>query len=247
MSLDVRSEVRLFWGRPDDAALYRAENDSIADQARDRSRFSARREAEWRVSRALLQASPEPAGVHSLSHRRGHAVVARAPEGWRLGVDLEHIRPRRVHELAQWCCTDDERTELAGLPDSEALRHFYRLWTCKEALIKAWGLDFPSGLRACGLTPASPPVQTGTLQGPHRPASPSWRLALYEPGPRARPWRLVVYESSDWICSVLVSPPDERDPDRAVSVRWAGQANERPDRPVTPFGDAALEDNYRPG
>ena len=40
----------------------------------------------------------------------------------------------------------EEQAELAELPDSEALYRFYRLWTCKEALVKALGTGFSTDI-----------------------------------------------------------------------------------------------------
>ncbi|KAF1023053.1 MAG: hypothetical protein GAK30_00743 [Paracidovorax wautersii] len=188
----------LFWGVPEDAGRYKESGNNLLDQTRDRSRFSPRREQEWRVSRALLQAVSCQGRVHSLSHSHGHAVVATAPAGWLLGVDLERVKPRRVHELAEWCCDDREQQQLQRLPASAALRHFYRLWTFKEAMIKACDLEFPADLKSCSL-----------WQDSHA-GSADWQWDLQPLNARGRPWFVAVHESEHWTCSLVFSPPRQQ-------------------------------------
>lgn len=89
----------------------------------------------------------------SLSHCRGHALLASAPAGWRIGVDVEMVRQRDVRRLAEWCCTPQEMAALLAREGTAQLEYFYLLWTLKEAFVKAASLDFPAGMRTVGLFP----------------------------------------------------------------------------------------------
>ncbi len=120
-------------------------------------------------------------GVHlslnfNVSHSGGHGLIALSVTG-RVGVDIEERIPRRyLNELIAAVMGSEEQTELAALPEPAKLRLFYRLWTLKEALIKALGTGFstdPSGFQA------PPAMRRGGMADvfnfPHLP-SVAWRL-----------------------------------------------------------------------
>ena len=63
-----------------------------------------------------------------------------------LGVDIEHLRePRDFDSLAAQFFAASEVTQLRSLPREQRLEGFFRLWTRKEAVLKAvgTGLAFP--------------------------------------------------------------------------------------------------------
>jgi phosphopantetheine--protein transferase-like protein len=66
-----------------------------------------------------------------------------------LGVDVEHERgrPIRIMRLARRFFTPAELERLGGLSGEARTRHFYRLWTLKEAWVKAHGLALAPHLR----------------------------------------------------------------------------------------------------
>ncbi len=73
----------------------------------------------------------------------GTIAVSTAVE---IGVDVELTRPRtNLEGLAGRYFAPDERDWLLSLPEPARLDGFYRLWTCKEAFIKAKGdgLSYP--------------------------------------------------------------------------------------------------------
>ncbi len=87
------------------------------------------------------------------SHSRERAVVAVARHLPRLGVDLEHVRPRRSFmALAERFFADSEYALLAALPEEQRPSAFVRLWTAKEALLKAHGRGLAYGLDKAVLT-----------------------------------------------------------------------------------------------
>ncbi len=97
--------------------------------------------------------------------------------GFEIGVDVEATRPLAdLDSLIDACCSPAERARLATLPPAERAHGFLRLWTRKEAALKAWGTgigDIPltdvaaeaDTLRADGLPGAAalPPLRLRTL------------------------------------------------------------------------------------
>ncbi|THF62760.1 4'-phosphopantetheinyl transferase superfamily protein [Pseudothauera rhizosphaerae] len=171
---------------------------------------AARAERDWRVSRALAAWLRRQAGLAadapvSLSHSRAHALAADAPQGFALGVDVELCRPRDAGALAQWVCTPAERALLDGVADAAArLEYFYVLWTLKEALLKAAGLDFPAGMATVGLRPAGEGCAGTVLRAP--------------PGA----WEAAVCGLPDgWIAAVAWRlPPGLPPAEPAARLRW---------------------------
>jgi len=120
------------------------------DRARAARLKGHRKEAEWLASRALGQhVAPGPGAATSLSHAAGHAALAIAPTGNRIGVDLEAVRPRDVLRLARFAFAPGEAAQLEAIGTGEALGRFYLLWTLKEACAKALGLPLLAALREC--------------------------------------------------------------------------------------------------
>ena len=82
----------------------------------------------------------------NLSHS-GNALLLGVTESTPVGVDLEALaRPRRVAELARRWFDPAEAEALSRLPESDRLNAFTRLWSCKEALLKADGCGIADGL-----------------------------------------------------------------------------------------------------
>ena len=85
-----------------------------------------------------------PSGVEfNVSHSGENGLIAVANSGVRVGVDLEEIVTKRnLESLIEAVMGPDEKAQLASLEGTEKLRQFYRIWTSKEALIKALGTGF---------------------------------------------------------------------------------------------------------
>lgn len=97
----------------------------------------------------------------NLTHSGNHGLVGIAPEG-QLGIDLEvPVERPNVEGIGQMVFTDDEQSELASASGKEKLNLFYRLWTLKEALIKALGTGF-------SLNPNQFEIPKGMRQGASR-------------------------------------------------------------------------------
>jgi 4'-phosphopantetheinyl transferase len=79
----------------------------------------------------------------NLAHSEDHALLAVANHP--VGVDFERIRPLTKAEqtyIANSAFIPNERDWLFGLPPEEQQTAFFRLWTCKEAVMKAHGGGF---------------------------------------------------------------------------------------------------------
>lgn len=76
----------------------------------------------------------------NLSHSGGLAVVAVAL-GREIGIDIEKLRNGfSFNELAQRFFSPYEAALIRSLPDEPKMREFFRLWTRKEAYMKALGI-----------------------------------------------------------------------------------------------------------
>jgi phosphopantetheine--protein transferase-like protein len=79
-----------------------------------------------------------PAGVvGSISHKDGLAVaLASVEDGWRVGVDVELLRPSR-HDIAPRVLDADERAALVGLDEAARRAEVLVRFALKEAVYKA--------------------------------------------------------------------------------------------------------------
>lgn len=110
----------------------------------------------------------------NLSHSGGHMLVAVA---WRcqLGVDIEQIKSRgHFPGLVNKCFAGAEIAWWQALPDSEKVPAFFRLWTRKEAFVKATGRGIALGMQHVETVPETP---GGFVQIPEHYGKPEhWRL-----------------------------------------------------------------------
>lgn len=75
----------------------------------------------------------------NVSHSGRHGMIALAPEG-RIGVDVEERSTNRNLDVCiRLLFAPDERAEFETVSAQDKVKLFYRLWTLKEALIKATG------------------------------------------------------------------------------------------------------------
>lgn len=76
----------------------------------------------------------------NLSHSGDMALIAIAPPGVGVGIDVERLRPRRdpVRLAARWLPTADAES-VAGAAEGEREEVFHRAWTRHEARVKCTG------------------------------------------------------------------------------------------------------------
>jgi 4'-phosphopantetheinyl transferase len=124
-------------------------------------------------------APPLDALGFNVAHTSDSLVVAVA-QGREIGVDLE---PRsagaRLEECAGAWLSPREEEQLAGLPASERPAGLVRLWTLKEAYLKARGTGLNEDPRAVSVELGEPPV-VRVAPGDREPAE--WLLLPVDAG-----------------------------------------------------------------
>lgn len=182
---------------------------SAADEAKLASYRSARRRADFEVSRALLAAVDVGAATHSMSHSAEHAALLMAPNGWQIGVDLEVNRPRNVLKLARFGFHEDEVRAIESADPESRQTLFYTLWTLKESFAKALRLELVDALRQCVFW-----NDGGKWRG-RVPTQSTWGAAVLQPRPD-------IFVAAAWLGG-----------DEAVSLQqWEWPPKQRGDWPV---------------
>lgn len=117
----------------------------------------------------------------SLSHARGLALAA-VTAGRAVGVDLEYPRADfPLHAFVRRYFPPEERELVDSAPPDERGRTFLRLWTRKEAVVKAAG-----GRMAVGVAqPVHTPGTHGVVHGRDARLRGTWHVADLAPAPHA--------------------------------------------------------------
>ena len=205
---------------------------SPAEEARARRMRAPRRRREFLVCRGALRRilagvlGMDPLAVPILEGAHGKPVLGpggRPPIGFNVshsgdrfavavavglepGVDVERIRPRRSLDLlSRRFFSPSEQEAVAADPDP--LHAFHRVWTRKEAVIKADGRGVAIGLDRFDVTAAEPPA---LLRARWEGAAPD----------EAARWSLHSLEAAPGYAAALAV----RSPDSAVVVRAAGES-----------------------
>ena len=112
----------------------------------------------------------------NVSHSGRHGLIAIGARDC-LGVDVEErVDQRDLEGIGSMVYGPSERRFLGIAAGRERVRLFYRLWSMKEALIKALGTGFslsPSGFEIPG--PMLRGARSGVFRFPHLPSR-EWRL-----------------------------------------------------------------------
>jgi 4'-phosphopantetheinyl transferase len=125
----------------------------------------------------------QPSLRFSLSHTHCMAACA-VGRTHDLGVDVEVCRTAvPVVDLARKYFAPAEANLIADLPPPQQRVMFYRIWTLKEAYLKATGTGIAAPLD--GFSFALDPVSINFITaGADRPEA--WQFAEFQPGPRHR-------------------------------------------------------------
>ena len=112
----------------------------------------------------------------NVSHSGTHGLMAFATNAW-LGVDVEErISARDLEGIGSLVFGPAERRALAIAAGHDKVDLFYRLWSMKEALIKAVGAGFSLNPSRFEIPPPMlEGARSGTFRFPHAPAN-EWRL-----------------------------------------------------------------------
>lgn len=124
---------------------------------------------------AKVQGHRTPVGFN-VSHSGRHGLIAFAEHEW-LGVDVEERVPKHdLDGIGAKVYGQSERDMLEAAVGTQKVHTFFRLWSMKEALIKALGTGFslnPSRFEVP--EPMLHGVRSGDFRFPHAPAN-TWRL-----------------------------------------------------------------------
>jgi 4'-phosphopantetheinyl transferase len=146
------------------------------------SRHASIAPAEWRFRTAeggkpMLDAGRAPPGVHiSLSHTRGLAACA-VGRPFALGIDAEAWREPLPIEIAERYFAPAETRLVAELAPEERASAFYRLWTLKEAYLKATGQGLAVALDSFAFS-----LDPTRLTLPAAGFGTTWQFAEFRPG-----------------------------------------------------------------
>ncbi len=90
---------------------------------------------------------PHFRGPHfNVSHSGAHALIGISDRP--IGVDIELMRDNLDElELARSFYCADEHEFLSGLAGAARIEGFYKIWTCKEAVLKAFGVGITTHLK----------------------------------------------------------------------------------------------------
>jgi 4'-phosphopantetheinyl transferase len=117
----------------------------------------------------------------NLSHSGAYAAAA-VSRGRELGIDIEEIRPDIAwRDIATRFFSPEETAWLDSMPEPEA---FFRMWTAKEAVLKAVGMGLAAPLDRIRVRPGedAPPWNLRELN-----LAPGYAAALAFDGPPATP------------------------------------------------------------
>lgn len=120
--------------------------------------------------------------VFNVSHSGDRAVLAFALDT-PLGVDVEHLHPRRdLERLAAHCLSAGELERWGRLPAERKPADFIRCWTAKESFVKATGRGIALGLRSIALAEGA--AAFATVPPPYGAAGDwilrTWRMGEYQ-------------------------------------------------------------------
>ena len=126
-------------------------------------------------------ASPTATGLRfNLSHTRG-AAACLVTDGIDAGVDVENIeRSLDVQGLADRRFAAAEASELEACPADGKQKHFFGLWTLKEAYLKACGHGITRPLRSVVFSLAGGAGLGARLDSPLEDRAENWQFGLFE-------------------------------------------------------------------
>ncbi|NJP11291.1 MAG: 4'-phosphopantetheinyl transferase superfamily protein [Leptolyngbyaceae cyanobacterium RU_5_1] len=131
---------------------------------------------------ALANCDRPPTVQFNLAHSQGLALYA-VTRDRALGVDLEHLRPLSdIEQLAKRFFTHKESQLISSLTPEQRQEAFFKLWTCKEAYLKATGEGL-AGLNQAEISCSiENPASCLTIQG-ISPQPSQWSVIQFNPQP----------------------------------------------------------------
>ena len=117
----------------------------------------------------------------NLSHTQNLAALA-VTRTAAIGVDVEKIKSvEQVRGLAERCFADSEIEFVFSGESGSLMQRFFKLWTLKEAYIKARGCGLSLSLQSVVFAPLDQPL-TVDFDSSHDDAPSAWRFCHWEVG-----------------------------------------------------------------
>jgi len=129
-----------------------------------------------------LQSKAEKKSLEfNLSHSNDRAMFV---FNWNriVGIDIEHIRPfSDADEFAERFFSQQEKELIKSLTDEKKWEAFFKLWTCKEALLKATGSGLTVPLNEAVISLGSNGSAQLTSIGGDVEQAARWHLETFKP------------------------------------------------------------------
>ncbi len=124
-----------------------------------------------------------PVPQFNYSHS-GDLLILAVSQRYELGIDVEQISSKIDYEtISRHFYNPDELSWLQSLAPKHQAEAFYRLWTCKEAVLKADGSGLRQSLEAMKIEPdSSEKIRQGWLASCTVGAK-TWTIQLFKPAP----------------------------------------------------------------
>ncbi len=117
----------------------------------------------------------------NFSHSEDLLVLA-VSQDFELGIDVERLKPEIEHEaIAKNYFAPEEISWLQSLAPDNQVEAFYRIWTCKEAALKANGSGLRQRLDAVKIEFASIKKINGGWQAESQVGSNRYTLQIFQP------------------------------------------------------------------
>ncbi len=115
------------------------------------------------------------------SHSGGLLILA-VSQGYELGIDVEQISSEIDYEtIARHFYHPGELSWLQSLAPKHQAEAFYRLWTCKEAALKADGSGLRQSLEAMKIEPSSGEKMRHGWPASCKVGAKTWAIQLFKP------------------------------------------------------------------
>ncbi|MBV1893979.1 MAG: 4'-phosphopantetheinyl transferase superfamily protein [Ilumatobacteraceae bacterium] len=103
------------------------------------------------------------------------------------GVDVERVgRLDDLHSVSKTVFADSERSDFLALSEADQTERFYRLWTLKEAFIKAKGMGLSLPLKDFWFESVGPSSVTFSCREEVEPDPAAWHFTIAQPSPHHR-------------------------------------------------------------
>jgi 4'-phosphopantetheinyl transferase len=131
----------------------------------------------------MLANSSEVEGIQFNASGSGDLAVCAVTIGKRLGIDIELCRPIADEVFVEQCLAPEERDAYFALSSDQRPAFFYRIWTLKEAYLKATGVGLSVPMSAVAVSCFSGESVRYVADAGATDGGANWTSVEFEPGP----------------------------------------------------------------